>query len=75
MVTANRDKLFQKRALEQAFDFFDRDKTGFLEVKELRELLGGDCDKEEMAKIMEELDGDGDRQVSKEEFMAKLMAK
>lgn len=31
----NREKLFVKDALEEAFDYFDTDKTGYIEKNEL----------------------------------------
>lgn len=65
VATANQEKLFHNKALENAFDFFDQDKTGFIEITELKELLGDECDNEELARVMEELDADGDHQISR----------
>lgn len=75
VATANQEKLFHRRALEQAFDFFDQDKTGFIESAELKELLGDSCDNEELAQIMEALDEDGDRMISRNEFIHRLEKK
>ena len=37
----NRQKLFVKESLNEAFDYFDKDKTGFLEVHQLENILKG----------------------------------
>ena len=34
----NRQKLFVKESLNEAFDYFDKDKTGFLEVHQLKNI-------------------------------------
>lgn len=58
--------------MEQAFDFFDQDKTGFIESAELKELLGDSCDNEELLKIMDALDNNGDGMISRQEFINRL---
>lgn len=45
-------------------------------MQELRELLGeaeGGSALSEIAKVMQELDADGDQKISKEEFLGRLM--
>lgn len=79
----SRKRLFHKKALVQAFEFFDKvtrqpmqDGTGYIDVKELRELMGeaeGGNAVSEIAKILQDLDGDGDMQISKEEFLNRLV--
>ena len=61
---SNRKTMFGVEHLKEAFNYFDVDKTGFLEKNELREILKG-CEKEEFEFILKELDKDGDEKVSK----------
>ena len=67
-----KEKLFHREALTEAFQFFDRDGTGYLEKEEIEGILkGGDA--EEVECVIKELDTDGDQRISKEEFIDYLM--
>lgn len=63
--------MFERVHLKQAFQYFDTDRTGYIEKNQLKEILKG-CEKEEFQYILNELDKDGDQKVSEEEFVAYL---
>jgi Ca2+-binding EF-hand superfamily protein len=57
--------------LRDVFDIFDADGSGFIDRDEMRVLmkkLAQDLTEEEITQIMEEVDQDGDNQISFEEF-------
>ena len=56
-------RLFLDVELTEAFNFFDMDHNGYLDREELLELLIG-CENEEMEYLLEQLDSNGDLQVS-----------
>ena len=70
----NRQKLFAKKALEEAFDYFDCDGTGFIEKDELNKLLEGSQVKE-IDQILKQIDSDKDKKISKEEFLRYFLKK
>ena len=39
--TANREILLKKDKLKQAFDYFDKDKSGSIDIDEIKQILGG----------------------------------
>ena len=62
----------------QLFSMFDDDKCGFITVRNLRRAikeLGIDVDEEELQKMIEVADADGDGRVSEEEFFAFMTGK
>merc|ERR1719385_406305 len=62
----------QKRELKEAFELFDTDNSGAIDMKELRaamKALGYDAQKEELKKIRFELDKDIGDEVNYEEFL------
>ncbi len=61
-----------KEYLEDAFDYFDVDGTGYLEHDELKELLDG-CEKVEIENILKEIDSNRDQRISKDEFLNYLL--
>ena len=67
----DRKKMFEEKHLKEAFNYFDGDKTGFIEKNQLKEILKG-CEKKEFEYILKELDRDGDQKISKQEFVAYL---
>ena len=69
-----RDKIFVREAVDEAFDFFDKDKTGFIEREELMSLLKG-TEMKEIEDLLVELDVDNDSRISREEFMRYLIEK
>lgn len=56
--------LRNKNYINQAFDFLDEDRTGYIEKEELVDLLEG-CQEEELYKILGEADFDGDNKISR----------
>merc|ERR1712100_986277 len=66
----------QKQELREAFDLFDTDGSGAVDASELHtamKALGFEPKKEEIAKMVKEMDKDGDATVDFEEF-CKMMA-
>eukprot|EP00483_Globobulimina_turgida_P000962 UN00964 len=62
----------QKRELKEAFELFDTDNSGTIDMKELRaamKALGYDAQKEELKKIRFELDKDIGDEINFEEFL------
>ncbi len=69
IVMEGRKNLFITEYLADAFDYYDEDKTGYLDRQEITEILkGGDI--VEIDKIIKQLDKDGDKRISKEEFIS-----
>ena len=66
-----------EKNLKYAFDYFDKDHSGFLSPDEIREVLGLSDQNEETNKlvndIIKDVDINGDGQISYEEF--KMMMK
>ena len=62
----------RKQEIEKTFDFFDEDRSGYLDAAEMTEFfksLGEDIDADQVQKLCMALDDDGDGNVSKEEFL------
>merc|ERR1712154_508475 len=62
----------QKRELKEAFELFDTDNSGTIDMKELRaamKALGYDAQKEELKKIRFELDKDIGDEINFDEFL------
>lgn len=47
-----------------AFNYFDTDNNGFIEKKQLKNVLKG-CDKKEFQFVLKDLDENGDDKISK----------
>merc|ERR1712139_714552 len=68
----------QKQELREAFDLFDTDGSGAVDSSELHtamKALGFEPKKEEIAKMVREMDKDGDATVDFEEFCVMLAEK
>merc|ERR1712094_167336 len=68
----------QKAELREAFDLFDTDGSGAVDASELHtamKALGFEPKKEEIAKMVREMDKDGDATVDFEEFCIMLAEK
>jgi|EP00670_Eutreptiella_braarudii_P005530 Ca2+-binding EF-hand superfamily protein len=68
----------QKQEIKQAFDLFDTEGTGKIEAKEIKvalRALGFEPKKEEMNKIISEVDKDGSGTVDFNEFLDLLIRK
>jgi len=70
--TVNYENLVTEKNLKYAFDYFDKDHSGFLSPDEIREVLGLNDENEETKKlvndIIKDVDINGDGQISYEEF-------
>lgn len=60
--------LHNHKHISQAFDYLDRDQTGYIERDELHECLEG-CEEQELVKILKDADFNGDGKISREEFI------
>lgn len=70
IVTSKFHKDSEKRVLNEIFDAFDEDGSGFIESQELKEILQDACaNDQEFNKLLEEIDSNGDGKLSKEEFV------
>ena len=64
---ADRRLLFVESSLAEAFDFFDVDGSGFLERKELIELLKES--EADTSTLLQQIDTNNDEKISKQEFL------
>ena len=72
---AENDEAENEQFLKEAFDFFDKDASGYIDKSELKatiEHMGQKVSAEELEKMMKEADTDGDGQISFEEFKAMM---
>jgi len=58
----NREKLFVRESLSEAFDYFDKDKSGLLEKKEMKNLLKG-SNNSEVEYFLQKIDTDKNNEV------------
>ena len=70
--TVNYENLVTEKNLKYAFDYFDKDHSGFLSPDEIKEVLGINDENEDANKLVNEIikdvDTNGDGQISYEEF-------
>ncbi|CAK9184757.1 unnamed protein product [Ilex paraguariensis] len=74
-VTIHLQKMENDEHFRQAFMFFDKDGSGYIEIDELREALAdesGETDMDVLSEIMREVDTNKDGQISYEEFVAMM---
>jgi len=73
--TACRIQLLKESKLKTAFDFFDKDKSGTIDLDEIKQVLGGgqNCSDKVWKEVVGEIDVNGDGEIDFEEF--KLMMK
>jgi calcium-dependent protein kinase len=69
----NKDQLYVRDSLNEAFEYFDRDHTGFIELEELKAILRG-ADATEAEYFISKIDLDKDHRISREEFISYLLA-
>uniref|UniRef100_A0A7S3LR70 non-specific serine/threonine protein kinase n=1 Tax=Aplanochytrium stocchinoi TaxID=215587 RepID=A0A7S3LR70_9STRA len=55
--------------LSEAFDHLDEDRSGFITQKNMKKLLGDKFAEEEIRNMISECDANGDKRVSREEFI------
>ncbi|XP_075888933.1 uncharacterized protein cetn2 [Nelusetta ayraudi] len=68
----------QKQEIREAFELFDTDGSGFIDVKELKvamRALGFEPKKEEIKKMISEVDKDGTGKISFTDFLAVMTQK
>lgn len=68
----------QKQEIREAFELFDTDGSGFIDVKELKvamRALGFEPKKEEIKKMINEVDKDGTGKISFNDFLAVMTQK
>lgn len=66
----------QEADLKEAFKIFDRDKDGFIDMKELKKvanMLGAMLSKEEVDEFMREADVDGNGKLDYDEFVKMML--
>ncbi|KAA8540913.1 hypothetical protein F0562_024949 [Nyssa sinensis] len=76
-VTIHLQRLENDEHFRKAFNFFDKDGSGYIELDELREALAdesGETDADVLNEIMREVDTDKDGQISYEEFVVMMKA-
>ncbi|GER55057.1 calcium-dependent protein kinase [Striga asiatica] len=76
-VSVHLRKMANDEHLHKAFAFFDRNKSGYIEVEELRDALSDEDDannEEVIIAIMHDVDTDKDGRISFEEFAAMMKA-
>ncbi|KAL9234787.1 hypothetical protein vseg_009614 [Gypsophila vaccaria] len=78
-VSVHTKKLANDEHLHRAFSFFDKNKTGFIEIDELRDALNEDTDvvadtEEVINAIMHDVDTDKDGRISYDEFAVMMKA-
>lgn len=74
VATINKNRLLSDEKLEQAFKLFDKDDSGSISSEEVREVLGvrKNIDESVWNEIILEVDGNGDGEISFEEFKAMM---
>eukprot|EP00091_Calanus_sinicus_P004445 TRINITY_DN14766_c0_g1_i1.p1 TRINITY_DN14766_c0_g1~~TRINITY_DN14766_c0_g1_i1.p1 ORF type:complete len:114 (-),score=42.78 TRINITY_DN14766_c0_g1_i1:79-420(-) len=66
----------QESDLKEAFMIFDRDKNGYIDMKELKQvanMLGATLTKEEVEEFMNEADVDGNGKLDYDEFVKMML--
>ena len=76
VAASNEEELLKRQRLENAFAYLNSDKNGYITIEEVRQFLDGTEEtKDELKKIFDEVDKNGDGKISKNEFLALLVNK
>ena len=76
VAASNEEELLKRERLENAFAYLDADKNGYITIEEIRHFLDGTEEtKDELKKIFDEVDKNGDGKISKNEFLSLLINK
>ena len=76
VAASNEEKMLEEKRLENAFDYLDADHSGFITIEEVKAFLDGTTQTSEQIKqIFDEVDENGDGEISKQEFVALLLKK
>ncbi|CAN1354769.1 Calcium-dependent protein kinase 8 [Linum perenne] len=76
-ITIHIKKMGNDEHLHKAFGVFDQNKTGYIEMEELRQALNDDvdtCSEDVLSAIMHDVDTDKDGRISYEEFATMMKA-
>ncbi|XP_051177536.1 calcium-dependent protein kinase 8 [Lolium perenne] len=77
-VSVHVKKISSEKHIQEAFSFFDKNKSGYIEIEELREALTdeleGPADEDIISSIIHDVDTDKDGKISFEEFAAMMKA-
>ncbi len=66
MAASNEEQLLKKKQLENAFAYLDTDHSGYITIEEVKAFLDGSEETgEEIKQIFQEVDQNGDGQISK----------
>ena len=73
--TANRKILLKDEKLKQAFDYFDKDKSGSIGMDEIKQILGGDQNLSDNVwkQVVQEVDEDGNGEIDYQEFQKMMV--
>jgi len=73
----DRDKMMSDESLRKAFEVYDTDKSGAIDAKELRTILGGETGFEDNVwnEIIKEVDKNGDGEIELGEFISMMTGK
>ena len=63
-----KESLLSDNILQFAFLFFDKDNSGEITLDEMQGIFGEDCDKNVLEKMIDEIDKDGNKEISFTEF-------
>merc|ERR1711962_880054 len=77
MMKAKAGEVDQESDLREAFKIFDRDRDGFIDMKELKKvttMLGQQLTEEEVEDFMKEADVDGNGKLDYDEFVKMLLS-
>ena len=73
-----KDKILSDTFMKHTFDFFDKDRSGAISISEMQEIFKGTVSDEMILKMVQEVDIDGNQEISYEEFkimLNKLLSK
>ncbi|KAK6925620.1 Protein kinase domain [Dillenia turbinata] len=76
-ISVHLKKMGNDEHIRKAFEFFDQNKSGYIEIEEMRQALNDEvdnCIEEIISAIMHDVDTDKDGRISYEEFVAMMKA-
>ena len=76
VAASNEEKMLEEQRLENAFNYLDSDHSGYITIEEVKAFLDGSEETgDEIKKIFDEVDVNGDGEISKKEFVSLLLRK
>ncbi len=67
-----KEKLLSDAFMKHSFNFFDKDGSGEITIEELSVIFNNELDMETIKKIVQEIDQDGNQEISYDEFKAMM---